>query len=128
MAAIKRDDVPPLILNAIVERLAQPPAKNRLQDPRRAYRERQKTTRNDLIYSVYYELLEALTTGVGPSFPALAELVDTARTPSIPHEEAMRLTQVFLSDQLKLRPPGIDRMRNIISEKSRLYRDVFGMK
>lgn len=115
---LRRNDVPPAILKAISARLSQPGEKDRLRKPWRASMVRKRASRDSFIWSVYREFVAALVDGIEPIHPELATFVMKARPTRPPRAEALQLTQDFLRDKLKLEPPSLRRMQNIIGKKS----------
>lgn len=120
--AINRDDVPPSVLNAISERLMRPAAKDRLRKPLNELKRTRMERRDSFIHSVYGELVDALIEGIKPCHPAITELAKSVEGTKKPHEDALKLTHTFLSQKLRVYPPELRRMRNIILEREKSHR------
>lgn len=119
IAQLDRPDVPQPILTAMQTRLMEAPDKLRLSKPWQALQKRKRADRNSSIFYINRVFVEALVNGTEPDIPELAEFLEGKRETAPPKELALRLTQAFLRERLGENPPGIARMRNIISEKEK---------
>ena len=99
-----------------------PAEKDRLRKPRNELKRTRMERRDSTIYSVNRELVEALTEGIEPCHPAITELAKSVEGTKKPHEDALKLTHTFLSQKLRLYPPDLRRMRNIILEREKSHR------